>query len=190
MRFYVLALVAALSLPTLTVAGPAEGVPWLTTFEVAPGDTVAAWSLVDSFTLWPSSFNAKARDDYDAGHLEDVRYMFANKGDYLRAIVYVGEGSSLVLSSSTRIVFHYPDGDRATLEILAPAAARDGVSSSAHGLVLGGRSALARSTDGGFRVYLRFEPGSLPRPARWFGFGGNRWGVVRPDSCSVERSWE
>jgi len=183
----ILTFVLAVSVSTAIAGGPSPTVDWLTTFEIAPGDTVAVWSLVDSFDLWPSSFDARSRAAYDAGHLEDARYMFTNKGDYLRAIVYLAEGSTWILSSETRIVFHYAELDLVAAEILSPTAARDVVRISTDGVVLGRTPGLMRSRDGGFRVYLRFPPGSLPRPAKRWIFGGNRWGVVRPESCTIEK---
>lgn len=183
----ILIFVLAVSVSTAVAAGPSRTVDWLTTFEIAPGDTVAVWSLVDSFDLWPSSFDARSRAAYDAGHLEDARYMFMNKGDYLRAIVYLAQGSTWILSSETRIVFNYPEQDLVAAEILCPTAARDVVRISTDGVVLGRTPRLMRSRDGGFRVYLRFPPGSLPRPAKRWIFGGNRWGVVRPEACEIEK---
>jgi hypothetical protein len=183
----ILTFVLAVSVSTAIAAGPSRTVDWLTTFEIAPGDTIAVWSLVDSFALWPSSFDTRSRAAYDAGHLEDARYMFTNKGDYLRAIVYLAEGSTWILSSDIRVVFHYPEQDLVAGEILFPTAARDVVRISTDGVVLGRSPELARSRDGGFCVYLRFPPGSLPRPAKRWIFGGNRWGVVRPESCTIRK---
>lgn len=183
----ILTFVLAVSVSTAIAAGPSRTVDWLTTFEIAPGDTVAVWSLVDSFALWPSSFDARSRAAYEAGHLEDARYMFTNKGDYLRAIVYLAEDSTWTLSSETRIVFHYREQDLVAGEILFPTAARDVVRISTDGVVLGRTPGLMRSRDGGFRVYLRFPPGSLPRPVKRWIFGGNRWGVVRPEACEIEK---
>ena len=183
----ILTLVLAIAVSTALAAGPSSTVDWLTTFEIEPGDTVAVWSLVDSFALWPSSFDARSRAAYDAGHLEDARYMFTNKGDYLRAIVYLSDGSTWTLNSETRIVFHYAERDLVAGEILSPTAARDVVRTSTDGVVLGRTPGLMRSRDGGFRVYLRFPPGSLPRPAKRWIFGGNRWGVVRPEACEIEK---
>lgn len=183
----ILLLVLAVFFATAAGAGPSSDVEWLTTFEIADGDTVAVWSLVDSFALWPSSFDARSRAAYDAGHLADARYMFAHKGDYLRVIVYLSEGSTWTLSSETRIIFHYPEQDFVASEVLFPTAARDVVRISTDGVVLGRTPGLMRSRDDGFRAYLRFPPGSLPRPVkRWF-FGGNRWDVARPDSCTIEK---
>lgn len=183
----ILTLALAALFATAAGAGPSSDVEWLTTFEIAPGDTVAVWSLVDSFALWPSSFDARDRAAYDAGHLEDARYMFTHKGDYLRVIVYLSEGSIWTLSSETRIIFHYPEQDLEAGEVLFPTVARDVVRISTDGVVLGRTPGLMRSRDDGFRAYLRFPPGSLPRPAKRWIFGGNRWGVVRPESCTIEK---
>lgn len=168
-------------------ATPAQHVDWLTTFEIAPGDTVAAWSIVDTFDLWPSSFDPMTRKLYDAGRLEVYHYMFENKGDYLRAVVYVEDGSRWSLTGNTRVVFTYPDVEIGTLEVVFPTADGRAVLCSRSGVVVGSAGVeLARSTDGGYRAYLRFAPGSLPRPVRrWYG-GGNRWGVVPPEFAEVQ----
>lgn len=176
-----------LALTVTAIAGPSSEVDWLTTFELAPGDTVAVWSLVDSFAVHWSSFSDRDRRQYERGHLEDARHMFINKGDYLRVYVYLKEGSTWNVTSATQVVFSYREQDLRTVEILFPTAARDAVKTSTGGVVLGLTDDLMRSRDGSYRGYLRFAPGSLPRPARGFFFGGNRWGVMAPDSVAVEK---
>lgn len=179
------ALLLVMVLACMAVAGPPTEVDWLTTFEVAPGGTVAVWSLVDSFALWPSSFGRHSRMLYDTKHLEDVRYMFTEKGDYVRAVVYLEEEASWHLESDTRVVFSYLDRELWSAEILFIAADRSSMFSSRDGIVLGSERmarTLMRAKDGGYYSYLRFEPpGVLPRPARklWL-WGGNRWGVLPP----------
>lgn len=168
-------------------AGPARHVDWLTTFEIAPGDTIAAWSLVDSVDVWPSSFDGLTQKLYDAGRLDAYRYMFEEKGDYLRVIVYVKDGSRWRTTANTRVVFCYQERKIGTVEVLFPTADGRAVLSSRSGVVVGSTGLeLARSTDGGYRGYLRFAPGSLPRPERrWFG-GGNRWGIMPPEFAEVQ----
>jgi len=179
--------VALLLVASVAFAGPSSEVNWLTTFEIGPGDTLAAWTLVDSFALWPSSFDRHSRRQYESDHLEDARYMFEHKGDYLRVIIYLDTGSRWLIDSETRVVLRYGDEEISTLEILFPTSERDAVVCSTSGLVLGETPGLMRSRDDGYRGYLRFAPGSLPRPERHWFRGSNRWGVLSPDSGEVVR---
>lgn len=180
-------LVALLLIASGAFARPCSEVDWLTTFEIGPGDTLAVWTLVDSFAVWPSSFDGRSRRQYESGHLEDARYMFEHKGDYLRVIIYLAAGSRWLIDSETRVVFCYGEEEISSIEIVFPTVARDAVVCSAAGLVLGDRPGLMRSRDDGYRAYLRFAPGSLPRPERRWFRRGNRWGVLSPDSGKVVR---
>lgn len=179
--------VALLLVASVAFAGPSSEVNWLTTFEIGPGDTLAAWTLVDSFAVWPSSFDARSRKLYESGHLEDARYMFEHKGDYLRVIIYLDAGSRWLIDSETRVVLRYGEEEVSTLELVFPTSERDAVVCSTSGLILGETRGLMRSRDDGYRGYLRFAPGSLPRPERRWFWGSNRWGVVPPDSGEVVR---
>lgn len=173
----------------LLAASPPTDVDWLTTFEAAPGVHVGVWSIVDSHAVWPSALDPMARKLYDAGRLESYRYIFKNKGDYLRVVVYVKDGSRWKLTANTRVVFCYPKREIGTLEILFPSADGRAVLGSRSGVVVGSAGAAGmfmRSTDGGYRAYLRFAPGSLPRPVRRWFRGGNRWGVMPPESVEVQ----
>jgi len=166
-------------------AGPPAHIDWLTTLEITPGDTMAVWSIVDPS---PAALDATGHKLLTAGRLDVYRYMFENKGDYLRMIVYVEDGSRWSLTGNTRVVFFYPTGEIGTLEVVFPTADGRAVLCSRSGVVVGSTGVeLARSTDGGYRAYLRFAPGSLPRPERkWLLWGGNRWGVVPPDFAEVQ----
>jgi len=184
----IMVLMAAFQLSILAIggafAGPPSHVDWLTTFEIAPGDTIAAWSIVDPS---PAALDAVGHKLLTAGRLDAYRYMHKEAGDYLRVIVYVKDGSRWKLTANTRIVFCYPEREIGTVEVLFPTADGRAVLSSRSGVVVGSAGVeLARSTDGGYRGYLRFAPGSLPRPERrWFG-GGNRWGVLPPEFAEVQ----
>ena len=181
---------AVLLLAVTAAAFPPEHIDWLTTFEVAPGVDVAVWSLVDSTTVWPSAIHGRMRRAVEAGHFQDIVYQYEHKGDYVRVVVYVEDGARWAPTADTRVVFCYGDVEVESLELIFMSfdeSTRDAartVLSSRMGVVIDpAQTGLARSGDGGFRGYLRFPPGSLPRPVRtWFGLvGGNRWGLVRPD---------
>jgi len=119
--------------------------------------------------------------------------MFKNKGDYLRVVVYVAPGKYWMPSPAARILFSYGSHEEEAVEVLLLSynrvtgdAART-VWSSRTGRIIGPDSAdYVRSTDGGFLGYLRFPPGSLPRPARGWFKRGNKWGVERPEAERVE----
>ena len=176
-------------------AFPPEHIDWLTTFEVTPGVDVAVWSLVDSTTVWPSAITGRMRRAVEAGHFQDIVYQYEHKGDYVRVVVYVEDGARWAPTADTRVVFCYGDEEVASIELIFMSfdeATRDAartVLSSRRGVVIDpAHTGLARSGDGGFRGYVRFPPGSLPRPVRtWFGLvGGNRWGLVRPDRALAQ----
>lgn len=176
--------VAVLLLASTTVAGRTAGVDWLTTLEVAPGDTLAVWTLVDSCAVWPSSF------DNERDYLDLFRHMYENKGDYVAAVIYVADGSQWRITEDTRVVFHYPDGACVADEVIFPSVDAQGVEavlSSRDGVVVRTTAQMLRSSDAGYYAYLRFPPGSLPRPVRrWWLWGGNRWGVLPPDHAEIQ----
>lgn len=180
-------LVALLLVAGGAFARPCSEVDWLTTFEIGPGETLAVWSLIDSFAVWPSSFDGRSRRQYESGHLEDARYMFEHKGDYLRVIIYLRSDSRWLVDSETRVVLRYGEEEISSIEIVFPTVTRDAVVCSSTGLVLGDTAGLMRSRDDGYRAYVRFAPGSLPRPERRWFRRGNRWGVVCPDSGAIVR---
>ena len=137
-----------------------------------------------------SAIHGRMRRAVEAGHFQDIVYQYEHKGDYVRVVVYVEDGARWAPTADTRVVFCYGDVEVESLELIFMSfdeSTRDAartVLSSRMGVVIDpAQTGLARSGDGGFRGYLRFPPGSLPRPVRtWFGLvGGNRWGLVRPD---------
>jgi hypothetical protein len=189
------AIALVLTLASLASAGAPDDIGWLTTFEVAPGVEVGVWTLVESTSVWPTALGRKEARAIEAGQLQHFSYVYRNKGDYLRVIVDVEDGAVWRPKPETHAVFCYPERDVVSIEYVFfsfDIGSRDlarTVLSSRDGVVLdpavGG---LMRSSDGGFRGYLRFPPGSLPRPKRsWWGGGGNRWGVTPPDSVQVRR---
>ena len=189
------AIALVLALASFAAAGAPDDVDWLATFAPAPGVEVGVGMLVDSTSVWPSTFGQMQKRAIEAGFLQDLVYMFENRGDYLRVTVYVEDGALWRLTPETHtVVFHYPEGDVTSIEYLffsydtASLDLARTVSSSRDGAVVDPTARLMRSPTGGFCVYLRFPPGSLPRPKRsWWGGGGNEWDVVPPDSVKVTK---
>lgn len=189
----ILVITVVIVFAVFATAGAPDDIEWLTTFDVDPRSEIGVWTLVDSTSVWPSARPKRLVDAINSGLMQDYPYMFKNKGDYLRVVVYVDAGECWVPTPDTRIVFDYGDLQVEAVEVLLLSLdlgtmdiART-VYSSRTGLVADpAATGLVRSRDGGFRGYLRFPPDSLPRPARGWFFGGNRWGVKRPVSVRVE----
>ena len=177
----VIAVAAVVALAT--AASPRAGVDWLATFDAAPGVSIGVWTLVESTSVWPSAISGRKRAAYEAGYLEDYRYIFENKGDYVRVMVYVEDDARWILSDRLTVAFAYADTTVLSTEVVLLEAGRRGVLSSRKGGVVdpAGRD-LQRSGDGGFPGYVRFPPGSLPRPRG----GGNKWGLVQPNRASAQ----
>jgi len=184
------AAIITIALASTALAGPPADVDWLTTFEIAPGSTIAVWSLVDSYAVWPSSIETgdpRTRKLYRSDHLEEYHHIYEHKGDYLRALAYLENDMRWVVTADTRIEFHYPDKTVQTAELIFPAADGTMIYSSRDGIVVGSTTKdLSRSRSGGFRIYLRFfPPGSLHRPER-----ANRWGVAPPLLAGIQKGGE
>lgn len=184
------AAIITIALAGTALAGPPADVDWLTTFEIAPGNTIAVWTLVDSYAVWPSSIesgDSSTRKLYKSGHLEEYHHIYEHKGDYLRAIAYLENDMRWVVTADTRIEFRYPDKTVQTAELIFPAADGTRIYSSRDGIVVGSTTKdLSRSRSGGFRIYLRFSPpGSLHRPER-----ANRWGVLPPLLARLQKGGE
>lgn len=184
------AAIITIALAGTALAGPPADIDWLTTFEIAPGSTIAVWSLVDSYAVWPSSIetgDSRTRKLYKSGHLEEYRHIYEHKGDYLRAVVYLENEMRWVVTADTRIEFRYPDRTVQTTELIFPATDGTTIYSSRDGIVVGSTTKdLSRSRSGGFRIYLRFfPPGSLCRPER-----ANRWGVAPPLLAGIQKGGE
>ena len=182
--------IITIALASTALAGPPADVDWLTTFEITPGNTIAVWSLVDSYAVWPSSIETGDRSTrklYSSGHLEEYRHIYEHKGDYLRAIAYLENDMRWVVTAGTRIEFCYRDKTVQTAELIFPAADGTMIYSSRDGLIVGSTTKdLSRSRSGGFRIYLRFfPPGLLRRPER-----ANRWGVVPPLLAGIQKGGE
>jgi hypothetical protein len=182
-----------LMINTVAYGAAPDDIDWLTTFEVADGVEVAVWTLVDSVSVWPSARSRRDADMIAAGQMQDTPYIFKNKGDYLRIVVYIDDDTCWTPSPEARIVFDYGPNEVEAIEILLlsfdPATGekvRSMWSSRTGKMIDPASSRYVRSIDGGFRGYLRLTPGSLPRPVRGWFSGGNRWGVERPEAVRVE----
>ncbi|MCW7072077.1 MAG: hypothetical protein OCU12_07125 [Methanophagales archaeon] len=176
-------------------SAPADA-DWLA-LAVSGENTIGLGALIESTEVWPVAIQQQPmlRDAIASGQLQFYPYMYEHKGDYLWAVVYPADDTSWTLTADTRVVLAYNDTRIASLEIILlnmdKAAMQLGseLYSSRSGITLTDTDTrLARSTSGGFRGFVRFPPGALPRSeAKFLWFGGNKWGVKRPDSAYVER---
>lgn len=178
----------------LTITSPAAGPPassdWLAV--AAAGDSaIGLGELVDSTSVWPSSIAESPRtaSAVAAGALKHLAYMFEHKGDYLYAVVYVDTGSTWILDDATRVVLSYAGEEIESLEILLLGAeVPRSIQSSRDGIVVNADADLYRSRSGGYRGFVRFAPGSVPRSEwRFLWFGGTTSSAARPDSARLKR---
>ena len=175
-------------------AGPPAGSEWLAVADT--GDAaIGLGDLFDSSSAYPSNRTSNETRAIERGYLQHLPYMAENEGDYLLAVVYVDTASRWCIGPETRVALSYGDRVLESLEILVLGC--DQGMSMVPTFVLSStdlfvcdpsRRDLFRSDSGGFRGFVRFAPGTLPRSARGFlWFGGSQWGVIRPDTARVVR---
>jgi len=162
----------------------------------AAGDSmIALGALFDSTEAWPSSRSSRVAQAIERGLLQHLPYMFEHKGDYLRATIYPPRAGGWALDLETRVVLEY-DGELVeSLEIIL-LSYEEGTMDFAK-RILSSRETVVVDTagvglfateSGGYRGFVRFPAGSLPRSSGGFQwFGGSKWGVEAPNSARVER---
>jgi len=168
-------LIIAVGLFLLTASAPLASEDSITG-EVVPGIRASFKHRIDVVSeTWPSALAETAGGraclelESQGGFRLHVRVR-EEPGEYLICVIYVRDGTSLVLGSDSRFVFFY--GDRAVESnaiLLTDGLEERRVYSSQDGpIVLTCRSnTYAKARSGGYLAAVRFTGGSLPRKGSW-----------------------
>jgi hypothetical protein len=168
-------LIIAVGLFLLTASAPLASEDSITG-EVVPGIRASFKHRIDVVSeTWPSALAETAGGraclelESQGGFRLHVRVR-EEPGDYLICVIYVRDGTSLVLGSDSRFVLFYGDRAVESSEILLTDGLEERrVYSSRDGpIVLADHSSTyAKARSGGFLAAVRFSGGSLPTRGSW-----------------------